>query len=239
MKTTAESPGNTDSRAYMAMPAASSPELCRPSRSLTSMAIRHHVRSRHKEVRSKCVSKLSELRCMPSFRLEVAVTIGGSAQVRCRLAADCRVPAGPGPPARAQRLQQRRQRLRCDGLGKVVVETGIQRLTSIAVLAPARHRDKRDVLAPVSGADAPGQLVTIEVGKTDVEQQNIGVQLPTQLERLLRRVGGSCHMTAELQQHGAAVGGVAIVVHDEDLQRIFRREFVHIYLDLRWRLRQK
>src|SRR5207247_546471 len=85
-----------------------------------------------------------------------------------------------GPAAGACR-QDLLKLLRVHGLDEVNVEAGGPRPLEVVRLTVARHRDEP---RPGNvGADAPGDLVTVDARQADVDQRDVGPEAPRRLYR--------------------------------------------------------
>src|SRR2546430_207951 len=62
-------------------------------------------------------------------------------------------------------------------------------------------------------------LVSRQLRHADVEQQHLGPEIGFRRDGFLAVVGDAHVVAAHLQQHGEAVGGVGVVVDDEDAPR--------------------
>src|SRR4029078_5397310 len=94
---------------------------------------------------------------------------------------------GCGRPGRrlsrdAQGAEQCDQRRVIDRLDQVAVEAGFLGFAAVLLLAPAREGDEDDILAPGLVADASADLVAVERGQADVEEDDLGAVLHRGLE---------------------------------------------------------
>src|SRR5690348_11088130 len=81
-------------------------------------------------------------------------------------------------------LQQRVELSGIDRLDQMMIESGSERAAAIFVLAPARDGDEHNRAAPGFAADLVRHFVAIELGHADIEQGNIGLELPGKFERV-------------------------------------------------------
>jgi hypothetical protein len=79
--------------------------------------------------------------------------------------------------------------IRRDRLREVVVESRRESALAILHLAPAGHGDERDAGTPVAGAHSTRYFIPIEVGQSNVEQDDLRMEFPADLQRLGAVVG--------------------------------------------------
>src|SRR4029079_2668838 len=113
----------------------------------------------------------------------------------------------------AQRfVEQGRQLAEHHGLDEVAVEAGVFRALAIVGLAPAGDRDDRNLARPGRGAQLPADLVAVQAGQAEVEQDRVGAQRVGPDERLRPGAGDVGLVAAEREQQRQALGAVAVVV---------------------------
>src|SRR5262249_36531555 len=74
-------------------------------------------------------------------------------------------------------------------LDEVAVTPRFSRLSSVAVLSPARKRDDQRVASPGLGANPPRRFITVETRHPDVHQDHIGPEFfrsPDSLDAVVR-----------------------------------------------------
>src|SRR5690349_11515923 len=120
--------------------------------------------------------------------------------------------------ARRLAFDQLEQRLVVDRLGEMVIETRLARAPAVLFLAPAGDRHDQDGVAAL-GAQAPRDLVARQLGHADVEEHDVRIEIARRLEGLEPVVGDAHHVAAHLEQHAQALGGVRVVVDNEDAMR--------------------
>src|ERR1700730_18728568 len=72
-----------------------------------------------------------------------------------------------------QRLKKRLHGLRRDRFCQVMVEAGFERAAPVLLLTPTGYRNEDDAATPRRRPDLRGQLVSIEIRKSDVQQQRM------------------------------------------------------------------
>ena len=93
-----------------------------------------------------------------------------------------------------------------------MVETGREGTRLVGLLPPTRDGDERYRAAEGALAHSARDFVAVELGHSDVEQGDLGVQIVEGRQRLLPVMHDPDFVTLEPQQHRQAFGGVSIVV---------------------------
>src|SRR5579883_2967256 len=94
------------------------------------------------------------------------------------------------------------------------IESRRRGATTILLLGVAAHGDQTDLRRLL--AYAPPDLVPIELGQSDVQENHLRRKGPHGFEGLATGVGGARLVSFEGEQHAQRVDGVAVVVDDED-----------------------
>src|SRR5688572_31728591 len=119
---------------------------------------------------------------------------------------------------RADRREDLLEQLGLDRLREVMVEASVPRALAIGILAPARDGNERGPAHLRALPQRPGDLVTAHAGKADVHQHDLRTERCRELDRGAAFVGELHLMTHEAKQHGKALGGIRVIVDDEDPQ---------------------
>src|SRR6202044_737154 len=76
---------------------------------------------------------------------------------------------------------------------------------------------------PGCAADLGGQLVSVQIRKTDIEQQGVRMEGLGKFEAAQAGVSGLNAVARQLQEHRASIRRVLVVIDDEDLEFRARR----------------
>ena len=106
-----------------------------------------------------------------------------------------------------------------DRLHQVSVEPGLRRSIAVLLLSPPGHGNQ--LRSPARGAQAelPRRFVAIHSRHPEIEQHDIGVERLRQRERLDAIMGRTNVVPCELKLQRQRLGGVVIVIGDENAQR--------------------
>jgi hypothetical protein len=96
-----------------------------------------------------------------------------------------------------------------------MVETRGAHALPVLVLSPAGERDDRHTLRVGDLTQPAGHFVAIHFRHADIEQHDVRLAQLELLERCRPVVRNMYVRTSRPQQHREALGGVAIVVHDQ------------------------
>src|SRR5262249_8625200 len=107
------------------------------------------------------------------------------------------------------------QVLELDRLDQVVVEARLPGAAAVLLLPPAGQSHQQGAPAALL-PDPPRRLVAIELRQLDVEEGEGRLQRPPPPNRPQAVVGGLDVVAQQAQQQGEAVGGVLVIVHDQD-----------------------
>ena len=102
-----------------------------------------------------------------------------------------------------------------DRLDEVVVAAGGTRAAAGLVLTVTRDGDQEEVATRFFSAQSLGDLVAIQPGQADVQQDHIGPQSACRLQRIEAVVDHADLVVFRFQEQGREPGGVLVVVHDE------------------------
>ncbi len=106
----------------------------------------------------------------------------------------------------------------------MIVEPSADGAQAVLLLAPPCQRDERDISELGLPPNVPGQVVPVHARHADVQKYDDGSEILELLQRRLRIVDDAHLGTELLEQDAEAVGGVAIVVDDQDGTRREREE---------------
>src|SRR5687768_4768123 len=126
-----------------------------------------------------------------------------------------RLCAGLGVQVVGQQLLNRRYRYR---FGQVMIDACVRCPPLVLLLTPARHGQQED-LPTVVGADTSGDVVSIQPGHPDVEDDHVGLVLADEVESGNTVLGSPDVMTHKSQCRTECRGGVDVVVRNQNLQR--------------------
>ncbi len=109
-----------------------------------------------------------------------------------------------------------------DGFDQVVIKAGLMQASAVLVLVALQRRDEHGIalLLPERLRD----LVTVKVRKSDIEENELGMKNPSQVNRLGAVVGCADLVPEKRQEPRCLLGGVETVVDNEDPRRGLRRE---------------
>src|SRR5207253_7951004 len=116
-------------------------------------------------------------------------------------------------------------------LGEVVVEARLAGLELVVFLAPAGDRDQQHVAAAAL-AHVARDVIPRELRQADVQERHGGLELVRGRDRLGAVVGDAHLVPHHPEQGGEAVGGILVVVDDEDARVRFgggRRHALRLY----------
>ena len=94
-----------------------------------------------------------------------------------------------------------------------------ERPLAVLVLAEPGDGDEHGAVEPRLGAEAGGELVAVDVGQADVEQDDVGAELAGGLDGRPAVAGGPGLVARGGEQAGHPPGGVGVVVHHEHPSR--------------------
>ncbi len=97
----------------------------------------------------------------------------------------------------------------------MVVETSFRRAAAIFLLSPARERRQHNFLQAGLLSQPACDLVTVHARHSDVQEDNIWCIIPRHLERRRAAKGYPDLVALQPEQHDEAVGGVLVVINDE------------------------
>src|SRR5690606_37434674 len=101
-------------------------------------------------------------------------------------------------PASTLSVKRFEHRVRAGRLRQVNVEARLLGAGAVAVLAPTRERDQPQVTPARLGAQAGGELITVDSGQADVEHGRVGNEIACERKRALGVVGDSNGVPIEL-----------------------------------------
>ena len=100
-------------------------------------------------------------------------------------------------------------------LYEMMVEPGFRRAAAIFLLSPAGQRRQHNVLQAGLLPQPASDFVAVHPRHPDVEEYDIGRIALRHLQRRRAAVGYPDLVALQLEQHGEAIGGVLIVIHDQ------------------------
>src|SRR3954469_157108 len=123
-----------------------------------------------------------------------------------------RLCAGAGAVA----CQNTRERRRIHGLREMRIEAGLLRALLVSRLPPASDGDHDDMLLRWLTAYLPAGFVPVDARHPDIHEHKVGIEFPDSLESALGIMSHPRSSTKLFDQHRHRVGGVAVVVDDDD-----------------------
>jgi len=105
-----------------------------------------------------------------------------------------------------------------DGFDHVVVEAGVFGALFVGVLSPAGDGDEGDGGGPGVLAEGADEVVAVDFGEADVEECDVGAEVFDGDESVGAVVGDADVVAGHSEEHGEGVGGVAVVVDDDDAE---------------------
>src|SRR5688500_14214305 len=149
-----------------------------------------------------------------SLRIEMVPPVKTTAMRA--IGAVCRAPGSSAGRGRRVPRQDIGDGVDVRRLDEVVIEAGRDRLCLLLGMTPTGEGDDEHRAAPRLGPYSARDLVAVQLRQADVEQHHFRPQGPRELQRRrasVRRVG---LVALELEQARERIGGVAVVVDDED-----------------------
>ena len=108
------------------------------------------------------------------------------------------------------------QRAEFDRLGHVVIEARVARAATVVFLAPAGHGDQHHLRAARLVSDPPRHLVAAQFRQSDIQQDHIRLEGGRGADGFQSVVRGVHLVAHHAQQYRETVGGIGIVIHDQD-----------------------
>src|SRR5438552_4460459 len=127
--------------------------------------------------------------------------------------------AGPRRPTGQSGLKQALHGRGMDGLRQVSVEAGLPGMALVLGQPIAGQGDEVELLAVWRSPDALGNLVSVDAGKTDVDEGHVGAKPQHQLDSR-QAIGGLVNLVAvELEEHAKGLPRVGVVLDESDPPR--------------------
>ncbi len=116
----------------------------------------------------------------------------------------------------AEGCQRRGKRAQVERLDEMVIEPGGGRAKDVCVTAVTGHGDQLEAVGRPSAAEFFGDLITVQAGEADIEQDDVGLVAVDTFDRggPVKRAEGL--VAAQLEDLGQGAGGVSVVVGDQD-----------------------
>src|SRR5579862_2646393 len=108
------------------------------------------------------------------------------------------------------------QSIETDGLGQMMIHTGLACALSVSLLAPSGQCDDTHVFATWQSADAPRRFQAIQAWHGQVHEDDLRPKSAGPLDCLLTVRGGAYFAIFHLEQQRERRGGVRVVVDDQD-----------------------
>jgi hypothetical protein len=114
-----------------------------------------------------------------------------------------------------QGAKQRLDSLWRHWFGQVMIKTGTKRATPILLLPPAGCRDQNSVVSPAQlCSHGPSNVKAADIGQTEIQHQDIGLQFFSYLERSLAGIRCANVVPREFEKCCATIGSILIVIDD-------------------------
>src|SRR5437867_1305872 len=127
--------------------------------------------------------------------------------------------AGPRRPPGQSGLKQALHGRGMDGLRQVSVEAGLPGMALVLGQPIAGQGDEVELLAVWRSPDTLGNLVSVDAGKTDVDEGHVGAKPQHQLDPR-QAIGGLVNLVAvELEEHAKRLPRVGVVCDESDPPR--------------------
>ena len=123
---------------------------------------------------------------------------------------------GDSVPGAVRPVEERDQRVVIDGLGQVVIEAGGEGALAVLLLAVARDGDDRGLLGRLVAPQLPDDLVAVQAGQADVQEDEPGSESARRLDPRRPVIGRLHVMSEQAQQPGQRLGEVDVVIDDQD-----------------------
>src|SRR5256885_2315926 len=133
-----------------------------------------------------------------------------------RALASCEVRESAVLPRRRERGDLLPERFRRDGLHEVSVESCLLGAPLVVFLAPSRQGDEMNRLAPALRAHEARGVIAIRLRHANVEEHQLGLELLRDADRGIAIEGDLHGMSRGLEKEAQAVGGILIVVDNEN-----------------------
>src|SRR3989338_1048614 len=105
-----------------------------------------------------------------------------------------------------------------DRFCEMEVESRIACALLVAVLSVSRERDKG--AAELFLAKPAGDLIAVQIGKSDIENYSVRIELYAPFDGFERRIRHSGVLSAKREEFAERVRRVAVIIHDKDTERI-------------------